>query len=87
MFHGAEWLETMVTESNAYWGLAFSMAPVGGLLVVLGWMAGGGGLAIELNVLPGSLILLGVGLMAVGPWLVLFRYRTILRRRRAKETP
>ncbi len=74
-----------MNESNAYRALAFSTAPVGGLLVVLGWIAGGGGLVIQVTPAVTLLLIGGVSLMALGPWLVLSRYRIILRRRRSNE--
>ncbi len=75
-----------MNESDVYRTLAVSMLPFGGLLIILGWLMGGGGSIIELNVVSGSLVIGGAALATLGPWMVLLRYRTILRRRR-KETP
>ncbi len=74
-----------MNESSAYRWLAVSMLPIGLILVLLGWIAGGGGLIITMGAVSGSLIMLGTGLVAIGPWLVLLRYQTILRRRRSRE--
>ncbi len=71
-----------MNESNTYRALAMSTAVFGGFLMLLGWIAGGGGLIIRMNVLSASFLVGGAALMAFGPWFVLFHYQDILRGRR-----
>ncbi len=71
--------------SNAYRALAMSVAVLGGLLIFLGWIAGGGGFVLQMNAVSVSLLIGGVGMIGFGPWFILFHYQTILRRQRAEE--